>query len=277
MTREDCLVGIRTAVDQGQAAVVAGVGCGLTAKGAAAGGADLLCTYNTAAYRIQGLPTAMAFLPYDDCNALALSLAPQVLAAAGHTPVALGLGAHDPRRDLSRLIAQAQELGCAGVTNEPFIGMYEGDLRRQMEAAGFGFTREVELIRLARGAGLLTLAYAFTPSEAVAMADAGADLIGAMVGGVTSGGAAGGADTIGLEEAIHTIDAIVEALDRAGHRVPVLAHGGPLNDTGPVQTVLNRTRAMGYITGSTGERLPTQQAVKEKISAFKAIRRGGRP
>ena len=104
-----------------------------------------------------------------------------------------------------------------------------------------------------------------------------ADLIGAMVGGVTSGGAAGGADTIGLEEAIHTIDAIVEALDRAGHRVPVLAHGGPLNDTGPVQTVLNRTRAMGYITGSTGERLPTQQAVKEKISAFKAIRRGGRP
>lgn len=277
MTRQDCLAGLRSAGDQGRALVVAGVGCGLTAKGAAAGGADLLCAYNTAAYRIQGLPTAMAFLPYDDCNALALAIAPQVVAAAGAVPVALGLGAHDPRRDLDRLIGQARDLGCAGVTNEPFIGMYEGDLRRQMEAAGLGFGREVELIRRARLAGMLTLAYAFTPEEAVTMADAGADLIGAMVGGVTSGGAAGGADTIGLDQAVLTVSAMLEALDRAGHRLPVLAHGGPLNGVGPVRAVLERTGAAGYITGSTGERLPTLEAVRASVAAFQAIRRGARP
>lgn len=277
MTKERYMSQLLARADQGECLIVAGVGSGLTARGAAGGGADLLCAYNTAAYRIQGLPTAMAFLPYDDCNSLAFEIAPQVIAAAGETPVALGLGAHDPRRNLERMVEQAARLGAAGVTNEPFIGMYEGDLRRQMEAAGFGFRREVELIRTANRRGLLTLGYVFTPEEAVTMADAGVDLIGAMVGGVTSGGAAGGAATIDLSDAIRTVDAIIEALDRTGRRIPVLPHGGPLNDVGPVQTVFSQTRAMGYVTGSTGERLPTEQAVREKIASFKAIQRGVTP
>ena len=274
MTREAYMDRLLARADQGEPIIVAGVGCGLTAKGAAAGGADLLCAYNTAVYRTQALPTALAFLPYDDCNALALQAAPQVIAAAGDTPVALGLGAHDPRRDLRTLVDQAVGLGAAGVTNEPFIGMYEGDLRRQMDAAGLGFDREVELIRIASRKGLVTLGYVFNAQEALAMADAGVDLIGAMVGGVTSGGSAGGAATIDLTSALTIIDEIVEALDRTGRRIPVLPHGGPLNDTAPVQEVLNKTRAMGYVTGSTGERIPTERAVQEKIHCFKSLRRG---
>lgn len=273
MTREAFLDRLITRADQGEPIVVAGVGCGLTAKGAAAGGADLLCAYNTAVYRTQALPTALAFLPYDDCNALALQAAPQVVAAAGVTPVALGLGAHDPRRDLRSLVDQAAALGASGITNEPFLGMYEGDLRRQMEAAGLGFDREVALIRIAGRRGLLTLGYVFNAREALAMADAGVDLIGAMVGGVTSGGAAGGAGAIDLSAALPVIEEIVEALDRTGRRIPVLPHGGPLNDTAPVQDMLLQTRAMGYITGSTGERIPTEQAVREKIRCFKSLRR----
>ena len=260
-------------IQLGGTLVVAGVGSGITAKGAQKGGADILATYNTAVYRIQGLPTAMAFLPYDDCNALAFAVLPQVIAAAGETPVMVGIGAHDPRQDIARLVDRAKQSGAAGVTNEPFIGMYEGDLRRQMEAAGFGFSREVDLIRTAARADLLTLAYVFTPEEAVEMAYAGADFIGAMVGGVTSGGSAGGAATVGLDEAAETVRSIIEALRRAGRACPVLVHGGPLNDVAPVQYVLNETEAVGYVTGSTGERIPTELAVREKISSFKSIRK----
>lgn len=257
--------------DQGEPIVVAGVGCGLTAKGAVKGGADILCTYNTAAYRVQGLPTALAFLPYDDCNALALRVVPEVIACASGVPVLLGIGAHDPRRNLNKLVDQAEDAGAAGVTNEPFIGMYEGDLRRQMETAGLGFSRELELIRAANRRGLLTLGYVFTPKEAVAMADSGVDLIGAMVGGITSGGEAGGAQTIGISEAIHTIEQIICALDRTGRRIPVLPHGGPFNGVAPVQAALEQTRAMGYITGSTGERLPTERAVCQAVKDFKTV------
>jgi len=113
----------------------------------------------------------------------------------------------------------------------------------------------------------------FNAEEAVQMADAGVDLIGAMVGGVTSGGTAGGAKTIDLSEAIRITEQIITALDQTGRRIPVLPHGGPLNDVKPVAEVFNATRAMGYVTGSTGERVPTENAVCEKIQEFKAIRR----
>lgn len=92
--------GIQSLLDIGQTEkpiIMAGVGSGLTAKGAVLGGADLLAVYNTAVYRIKGLPTALAFLPYDDANQLTLTAAPEIIANAGNVPVLLGFGAHDPR------------------------------------------------------------------------------------------------------------------------------------------------------------------------------------
>lgn len=273
MIKKSVLEKIKQTIYQGETIIVAGVGSGVTAKAATKGGADLLATYNTAVYRIHGVPTAMAFLPYDDCNSLALQVAPQVIANAGETPVLIGLGAHDPRRNLENLIEQAIHLGAAGVTNEPFIGMYEGDLRNQMESAGLGFCKEVELIRIASQKGLITLAYAFTPDEAASMVNAGADFIGAMVGGVTSGGIAGGAKTVSLGDAIDSINEIVEAVNKTGKSVPVLIHGGPLNDESSVSKALNSTCSVGYITGSTGERLPIEKSVKDTIAGFKSLRK----
>ncbi len=143
---EEFLRQIRKSWAEGNPVIVAGVGSGLTAKGAAAGGADLLAVYSTAVYRILGVPTALAFLPYDDANALTIEVTPQVIAAASGVPVLLGFGAHDPRRSIESMLDQAEKLGAAGVTNEPFIGIYSEDLQSQLEAAGLGFSREVELI-----------------------------------------------------------------------------------------------------------------------------------
>jgi predicted TIM-barrel enzyme len=243
----------------GSPVIVAGVGCGLTAAGAAQGGADLLAVYNTAVYRVRGLPTALAFLPYDDCNALTLAAAPEVLAAAGNVPVLLGFGAHDPRRTPRALVDAALAAGAAGVTNEPFLGLYGADLRAQLEAAGLGFQRETALVRLAVGQGLIGLGYAFNPAEARGMAEAGAHVIGAMVG------------TPRLEQAALQIAAMVEAARATNPEVLVLVHGGPLMDPDSVARVLAMTGADGYITGSSGERLPVRTAVAEAIRAFKSM------
>lgn len=257
--------------------VVAGVGCGLTAKAAVRGGADILGVYNTAVYRIQGVPTAMAFLPYDDCNALTLAHAPQVIAVAGDKPVVLGFGAHDPRRSLDGLLDCAEELGAAGVTNEPFIGMYGGDLRRQMEHLGLGFERELQLISKAVKRGMLALGWVFTPEEAKAMVETGCAIIGIMVGGVTSGRAAGGVAGASLEESVVTINEIIVAIEAAvgsGERPLILIHGGPLNDPSSVETALQQTGADGYVTGSTGERIPVEQSVAAAIASFKRLPKG---
>lgn len=247
--------------------VVVGVGSGLTARGAAQGGADLVACYSTACYRVAGLPSALAFLPYGDANERTLAVLPEVVAACDR-PVVAGLGAHDPRRPLAPLIDAAVERGASGVTNEPFVGIYEGDLRAQLEAVGLGFAREVALIEAAAGRDLLALGWAWTPEEARRMAAAGAHLVGAMLG-VTAGGAAGSEPGRQLEEGIEALETMTAAARGERPDALVLIHGGPLNDPESVARALERTGADGYLAGSTVERIPTVQAIAQAVAAFK--------
>ncbi|MCK4900219.1 MAG: phosphoenolpyruvate hydrolase family protein, partial [Anaerolineales bacterium] len=112
---------LHAAVSVGSPIIVAGVGSGLTAKAAVAGGADMLAVYSTAILRVRGVPTALAFLPYDNANELTMTAAPEVLANAGNVPVILGFGAHDPRVPIEQLLDQAEAVRAAGITNEPFL------------------------------------------------------------------------------------------------------------------------------------------------------------
>jgi predicted TIM-barrel enzyme len=266
MNLHDFLERLADARRQGQPLICAGVGSGVTAKGAVEGGADLLAVYNTAVYRIMGLPTALAFLPYDDANRLTFEALPQVTAAAGSTPVLAGIGAHDPRVDLERVLLKAAEWRVAGVTNEPFIGIYSPDLRAQLEAAGLGFEREVSLIRQAANQDLLTLGWVFDSSQAIAMAEAGAHLLGINLG-LTS---LGTKDPSRLEQAVRTLDEIIKAARGVRGSVLTLIHGGPFNDPETVAAALDATGADGYVTGSTAEASPVRAAVADTVRRFRA-------
>lgn len=248
--------------------VAAGVGSGLTARGAVEGGADLLACYGTACYRVMGLPSALSFLPYADVNELVVDTLPQVVAAATDRPVLAGVGAHDPRRDLRRLVERVASLGAAGVTNEPFIGMYEGDLRGQLEAAGLGFDREVALVETAAGMGLLTLGWAWTPDEARRMVQAGTPVVGAMLG-VSAGGELGSRPAHDMRSGIDVLSAIVRAARSEDAEVLVLLHGGPLNAPDAVAEAVRATGAHGYVAGSTAERTPAVAGIAGAVAAFK--------
>ncbi len=256
-----------------QAIIVAGIGSGLTAKAAVAGGADFIATYSTARYRIQGIPTGLAFLPYDNCNEITFSLVPEVLAVSGTTPLFLGLGAHDPRMPVEYLLDRTQSLGVLAVTNEPFIGMYGEVLKDQLDHLGYGVNKEIELIKKGSDRGMLTLGYVFDENEAVQFADAGADILAIMVGGVTSGGSAGGESALSLDDSVRTINQIIEYVQKTHPDIPVLVHGGPLNGVSAVEYALKNSDAAGYVTGSTGERVPAEQGIKAAIEAFCKIER----
>ena len=259
---------LQTVREAGVPVILAGVGSGLTARAAAKGGADVLAVYNTAIYRIRGVPTSLAFLPYDNANELTLMVAPEIVANAGDVPVLVGFGAHDPRTSPNQLLDQAQALGAAGVTNEPFIGRYGEELRSQMEASGVGFSRELALIRGAVEREMLALGWVFSPAEAEQMADIGVQILGVVLG-VTSGGLAGGASTTSMDEAVMRFMPIMDAAKSIREDTIVLGHGGPLNDPGSVALFTRATGADGYATGSTGERIPVEIGVAEIIQRFK--------
>ncbi len=254
------------------AIVAIGVGSGLTAAAAAAGGADLLACYSTACYRVMGLPTSLAFLPYDDANALVARALPEVMAGAGDVPVVAGVGAHDPRVNVPRILDELAAKGLAGVTNEPFIGIYDGDLRAQLEAAGLGYDRELRLARLAAERDMLVVGWAWNPDEAARMAATGASHVGCMLG-ITAGGKLGSKPAVSAEEAGDLLAPMVAAAKAENPDCTTLIHGGPLHEPVGVQAAIRASGADGYLAGSSAERIPAFNGVKDAVSQFANLER----
>jgi predicted TIM-barrel enzyme len=248
-----------------------GAGTGLTARSAELGGADIIAVYSTAVYRMRGLPSLLAFLPYSDANEHVLRMAREILPAVQNTPCIVGVGAHNPALDLDRFIDEMLNRGFSGVTNEPFAGIYGAEFAAQLESAGIGFSREVELIRRANHRDSFTVAWVFSPEESERMADAGADVIGAHVG-VTAGGTTGPKKTLGLEEAVSTVQAMCEAAKKINPGVILVTHGGPFKDPKTAEYSITHTDAVGYAAGSSGERMPTEQAVSGVTGEYKKMR-----
>ena len=261
---------LQAQVDAGRAVLLFGAGIGLTARCAELGGADLIGVYSTAFHRMGGRPSLLGWLPYGDVNAELLERSREIVPIVRGTPCIAGVGAHDPRLRLDRLLDELVGLGFSGITNEPFAAMYGPAFAGQLEAAGIGFSKEVELIARASTADLFTVAWAFTPEEAARMAEAGADVIGAMVG-VTAGGLTGAHGVIGLEEATAIVQGICEAAHAVRREVMVLTHGGPFADPETAAYSIAHSDAVGYAAGSSGERVPTEEAIIAITRAYKEI------
>jgi predicted TIM-barrel enzyme len=262
---------LRETMDRGEPLIVAGAGIGLVAKAASRAGIDLLMVYNTGPFRMAGHGSLAGYLAYGDSNAMTLELGREILNVAGETPVIGGIGAADPFRDIPRLVDEMLATGFSGITNVPTAGLYEGAFRRHIDATGLGYPREIDLIRLCRDRDVFTLAYAFSPDEARAMAEAGADVIGAHVG-LTSGGWIGAEQTLDLEAACAATQAMVEAAKAGRADVLVVAHGGPFEDPASVARVFETNDVVGYLGASSIERLPVERAVSGIVREFKALR-----
>ncbi len=111
----------------------------------------------------------------------------------------------------------------------------------------------------------------YSPDEGRAMATAGADVIGAIVG-VTAGGLTGTTKAQTLEEAAQQIEEIYQAAVEVNPEIIVLTHGGPLKDVETAEYSLIHTSAAGYASGSSGERIPTETAVTEITRQYKKCR-----
>jgi predicted TIM-barrel enzyme len=206
-------------------------------------------------------------MPYGDANAIVLELGREVLPVVAGTPVLAGVCGTDPFRAMPRFLVEVRDAGFAGVQNFPTVGLIDGTFRAGLEETGMGYGLEVEMIRAARQLELLTAAYVFDPSQAVAMADGGADVLVAHMG-LTTKGAIGARTAPSLDECVERVQAIRDAA--AGPIV--LCHGGPLAEPGDVRYLLARTRGVaGFFGASAVERLPVETAISQTVRAFKTI------
>jgi predicted TIM-barrel enzyme len=271
MNRQQALDRLRSTLASGRAVIGAGAGTGLSAKCAEAGGADLIIIYNSGRYRMAGRGSMAGLMPYGDANAIVVEMAGEVLPVVKHTPVLAGVCGTDPFRLMTVFLKQLKEIGFSGVQNFPTVGLFDGKIRRDLEATGMGYGLEVDMVSKAHELDLLTCPYVFNPEEAVAMAHAGADLLVAHMG-LTTKGTIGAKVSMELAEAAHRVQAIHDAAKKIRSDVIVICHGGPISEPADAQWILeNTTGIAGFFGASSMERLPTEVAITEQARRFKAL------
>lgn len=272
-TRPQVLKRLHDTLASGSPIIGAGAGTGISAKFAEAGGADLILIYNSGRYRMSGHGSNAGLMPIGDANAIVMEMGErEVLPVVEDTPVIAGVNGTDPTRVMSRFLGQVEEMGFSGVINFPSVGYIDGRWRRSLEATGFGYDKEVEMIRLAAERGLFTLAYVYETHETPAMAEAGADVVVAHMG-LTTGGSIG-ADpsfTKTLDECAAQAAATREAAQAVNPEALVVLHGGPLETPEQAERVMRDSGCYGFIGATTMERLPVETAISGTVRGFKDI------
>jgi predicted TIM-barrel enzyme len=271
MTREQALARLHAQVAAGKPIIGAGAGTGLSAKCAEAGGGDLIIIYNSGRYRMAGRGSLAGLLPYGDANAIVVNMAREVLPIVSKTPVLAGVCGTDPFRLMPVFLEELKRIGFSGVQNFPTVGLFDGEFRQNLEETGMGYGLEVEMIRAARALDLLTCPYVFTPDEARAMAEAGADVLVPHMG-LTTKGTIGARSAKTLDQSVELVQAMHDAAKEVNPDVLVLCHGGPIAEPEDAAYVLERTTGVvGFFGASSMERLPTEVAMTENMKRFKAI------
>ncbi len=271
IARREILDKFRDMVRRRVPIVGGGAGTGLSAKCEEAGGIDLIIIYNSGRYRMAGRGSAAGLLAYGNANEIVVDMAREVLPVVKRTPVLAGVNGTDPFVLMPQFLSQLKALGFSGVQNFPTVGLFDGTMRRSFEETGMGYGLEVDMIREACGLDLLTTPYVFNRDEAVAMAEAGADIVVAHMG-VTTGGAIGATSAISLDDCVAAIDGIADAAMSVRSDVIILCHGGPIAMPGDASYILKHCRnCHGFYGASSMERLPVETALTEQTRKFKAI------
>ena len=272
-TRQQILDRLNAKIRSGRPIVGGGAGTGLSAKCEEAGGIDLIVIYNSGRYRMAGRGSLSGLMPYGNANDIVLEMAREVLPVAQHTPVLAGVNGTDPFCIFDHFLEQLKAIGFAGVQNFPTVGLIDGVFRQNLEETGMGFGLEVDMIRMAHEKDMLTTPYVFSEEDAVAMTEAGADVIVCHLG-LTTGGNIGADTAKTLDDCVDYINVWSAAALKKRRDVIVLCHGGPISMPDDAEYVLKRCPdCNGFYGASSMERLPTEKALTAQTKEFLNIKR----
>ncbi|MCU6377787.1 phosphoenolpyruvate hydrolase family protein [Morganella morganii] len=273
LSRDALLKKFNDMISRGEPIIGGGAGTGLSAKCEEAGGIDLIVIYNSGRYRMAGRGSLAGLLAYGNANEIVMDMAKEVLPVVKHTPVLAGVNGTDPFCQFDKFLDDIKATGFSGVQNFPTVGLIDGKFRANLEETGMGYALEVGMIRKAHEKDLLTTPYVFSREDAIAMTEAGADILVPHMG-LTTGGNIGAETATTLDDCVEMINDWAKAAKAIRPDIIVLCHGGPIATPEDAQYILDRCPdCHGFYGASSMERLPTEVALKATTEAFKNITR----
>lgn len=267
ISRDEIIARLCQSLAGGKPILGTGCSCGLFAKCAELGGADLIIVYSTGLSRLKGLPT----WSIGDSNEITLQMLAEIVNVVQNTPIIAGVEGCDPTRRMESYLHKVVEAGCSGVINFPTLAVCARDeyWRQSREDVGWGFNKEVELIRLAHNMGLFTICYVRFNDDAVAMVEAGVDMV-CVHGGRTAGGFVGRVGAPPLDKAVEHVQSMLRAVREINPNVFVVQHGGSVATPEDTAYLYEHSEAMGYIGASSFERIPVEKALTDTACLYKS-------
>jgi predicted TIM-barrel enzyme len=279
--RGEILRRLRKETSENRPILGAGCSAGIIAKCAEAGHADLIIVYSTGRTRMMGLPTTMIT---GTSNPITLGMVDELANVVKGTPIIAGIEANDCFcLDLEASLRRFLDKGFSGAINFPTVGIYENlieggmALRRFTESMALGYgvphwgwSREVEMIRILHEWDIFTMCYVFTPGDAADMVRAGADVVCVHVG-PSMGGMTGYEPMEDVDALLRKAQEVMDAARAANPDVICLIHGGPFYDPESTRVVYERTDAVGFVAASAIERIPIEKAVVTVCNDYKHL------
>ncbi len=250
--------------------VGAAIGTGLAAQAASRGGADFILALNAGRLRSMGAPSIFSLLALRHSNDFVMEFAKSEILPFAKIPVFFGACACDPRRSIEAEVERIADAGFGGIVNFPSSIFLDGRFRADIEAAGLGFRRELEMLRAAQRRNMSTLAYVRTVTEAQQAAQAGVDIINLNFGW-NVGGIVGSRSGLSLTQAAEYAKIVFRQIRTISANVLCVLEGGPIVNPEQMYEVSAISKTDGYIGGSTIDRVPLEASMEQMTSAFKSV------
>ncbi|WP_026187605.1 sigma-54-dependent Fis family transcriptional regulator [Ensifer sp. BR816] len=269
--RAEIVATLKSTLDKPNTTLVgAAIGTGLAAQAASRGGADFILALNAGRLRSMGAPSIFSLLALRSSNDFVLDFAQSEILPHAKVPVFFGASAFDPRCSIEAELERIADAGFGAIVNFPTAIFLDGRFRADIERAGLGFQRELEMLRAAQRRSMATLAYVRTVAEAQQAAEAGVDIINLNLGW-NVGGTVGSRSGLSLTQAAEYAKIVFRRIRSISEDTLCVLEGGPIVSPDQMYEVSAVSKADGYIGGSTIDRVPLEASMEQITSAFKSV------
>jgi len=276
-TREQVLERLGQKIRQRIPIFIASAGSGLVAQLLEEAGVDCINTFSGARLRANGMGTMSMMWPILDSNAQTLRYTQEDILPAlkGKAFVCACLNANDPLRDMRTVLQQCIDMGAISVSNiGPSISYVDkgSTIRAVLEKSGITLQNEIDMLRLGREMGMVTVGLAFDMEDSLKLITEARPDIFCFHAGTTKGGRVGFDSGEVIAETARRTEEVYEAVRKIAPDTILIAHGAAMETVEDAGYMLKLTSGHGFWTGSSTERLPIEKAVSETANRFAALR-----
>jgi predicted TIM-barrel enzyme len=275
--REEIMAKLQAKIDKRIPILISSAGNGLVAQMLEKAGADCINTFSGARLRANGMGTMSMLWPILDSNKQTLDYTEQDIMPAikGDAFVCACVNANDPLKDMVTVIERCKAMGVQSISNiGPSISYVDKDSEvfRVLTKSGITFQHEIDLLKIAKEMGMVTIGLAFDEEDSAQMVEESQPDIFCFHAGTTKGGLKGYDSGETIDETSARTEAVNARMRSLKEDVILIAHGAAMETPEDSQYILDNTTCHGIWTGSSTERIPIEKAVYDMAKRFADLR-----